>query len=331
MKYKFKHLVIGGTFDRLHKGHHSLLREGFSKGEKVTIGVTSDKFAKERSKENIQKYEDRLKAIEDFLTLENYLERAAFLNLNDVFGSTLDDTSIDSIIVTKDTLAGAKQINEERRKRGLKELSLIRSPLISGEKKRVISSTNIRGGLTNRLGDDYYSKIAKHKHLLPDEIRQKISKPYGKVISEGELKFFDLTKYPKVILVGDIVTKTFIKLNLKFDLAVVDFKTNKRRLFKSLGDLGIQNPSRLIVVRNKRGTITKAMTRAIREVFVKNFRGAVIKVIGEEDLAVIPVVIQAPIGSIIFYGQRGQGIVCVDVEEKTKGKFLKILDDFKKL
>lgn len=331
MKYKFKHTVVGGTFDRLHQGHKHLLGEGFARGAKVTIGISSDKFAKERSKADIQKYEDRLKALQDFLALENFLERATFLNLNDVFGSTLDDDSIDSIIVTKNTLEGANQINTERKRRGLKLLKLIRSPLIAGEKKKVISSTNIRQGLTNRQGDDYFSKIVRHKHLLPDDLRAKISKPHGKVILEKDLKFFDFAKYPKVILVGDIVTKTFVKLNLQFDLAIVDLKTNRRRLFKSLRDLGIQNPSKLIVVRNKRGTITKAMTKAIRKVFVKNFRGAVIKVIGEEDLAVIPVVIQAPIGSIIFYGQRGQGIVCVDVEEVTKEKFLKILGDFKKL
>lgn len=331
MKYKFKHTVVGGTFDRLHKGHKSLLAESFSKGAKVTIGVSSDEFARVRSKANVQKYEERLKALKDFLSLENYIERAAFLKLNDVFGSSLDDSSIDSIVITKDTLAGAMQINDERKRRGLKPLWLIRSPLVFGEKKRVISSTNIRGGLTNRLGDDYFSLIAKHKHILPDELREEISKPHGKLISENDLKLFNFDKYPKVILVGDIVTKTFIKFNLEFDLAVVDLKNNKKRLFKSLGELGIQNPRRLITINNKRGTITKSLTKAIREVLLDNFKGAVIRVVGEEDLAVIPVVIQAPIGSIIFYGQRGEGIVCVEVEEETKEKFVKILGDFKKL
>lgn len=330
MKYKFKHSVVGGTFDRMHKGHEALLTGSFSKSEKVTIGITSNEFASQRLKKNFEDYELRLKQLEDFLKRNNFLERASIIKLETVLGTTITDDTIDSIIVTKETIEGAREINSERAKNGLGKLKVEVFPLVLGQKRRVISSTNIREGITNRLGEDHFSQIGKVKYTLPDEFRPLISNPQGKIMSEKDLRLFDFSKQTKIILVGDIVTKTFIKYGYKFDLSIVDLKTRKRKLFKSLSDLGVKKVSNLTNVRNQRGTLSRSIIRAVRNVFVKNLSGAVIKVIGEEDLAVIPTVILAPLSSLVFYGQRDEGIVCVEVTEKTKARFIKILEYFKK-
>lgn len=331
MNYKHKHSVVGGTFDRMHKGHEALLADSFTKSEKVTIGISSNEFASERLKNNFEDYESRLKQIENYLRANNLQKRASVIRIEDIFGTTLTDTAIDSIIVTKETIEGAETINAERAKQGLEKLKVEIVPLVLGQNSRVIASTNIRLGLTNRQGHDYFLKIGANKYILPNEIRPQISKPQGKVITENDLRRFDYKNYSKVITVGDIVTKTFVEQGLRFDLAVVDFKTNKKMLFKSLDDLGIIKPNNLIVVKNTRGTISKSLTRAVRNTMVRNINGAVIQVIGEEDLAVIPTVILAPLSSLIFYGQRNEGIVCVEVTEGTKERFLKIIERFKKV
>lgn len=330
MKYKHKHSAVGGTFDRFHKGHQSLLFSSFQKSERVTIGISSDEFAGKRLKTNFEDYQTRFKQVEGFLQTNNFHARASIVKLDDVFGTTLTDNTIDSVIVTKETMEGARKINLERAKKGLSELKVTVIPLVLGQRQKVISSTNIRSGITNRFGEDYFLKIGNVKYILPDESRPLISKPQGKIISEKDLELFDFSKYSKIILVGDIVTKTFIKHEFKFDLAVVDLKTKKRRLFKSLADLGLNQVNNLVTVKNKRGTITKTTTKAIRNTIIRNLSAAVIKVIGEEDLAVIPVVILAPLTSLVFYGQRDEGIVCIEVTEKTKEKFTKLLGYFKK-
>lgn len=331
MKYKFKHSVVGGTFDRMHKGHKVLLASSFSKSERVTIGITSDDFARGRLKNNFEDYEIRLRQLEEFLKKNNFFERATIIKLEDVFGTTLVDMTVDSIIVTKETIKGAKTINDERAKKGLGKLRVDLIPLILGQRRRVITSTRIRQGEINRHGFDYFYNLGAYKYELPDELRAQISEPQGKVITENDLREINYDNYSKVITVGDIVTRTFIKHNLRFNLAVVDLKTKKRKLFKTLDDLGINSPSRLAVVKNKRGTVSKSLTRAIKDAMVNNFEGAVVRVIGEEDLAVIPAVILSPLGSAIFYGQRDMGIVCVEVTENVKEKFLKILEGFKKI
>ena len=49
MRKRFKTVATGGTFDILHEGHYALLSRSFQLGERVIIGITSDKYAlKER-------------------------------------------------------------------------------------------------------------------------------------------------------------------------------------------------------------------------------------------------------------------------------------------
>jgi len=47
----YSHAVLGGTFDRIHKGHEALLLHAFSIADRVTIGVTSDEFVQQVKKE----------------------------------------------------------------------------------------------------------------------------------------------------------------------------------------------------------------------------------------------------------------------------------------
>jgi cytidyltransferase-like protein len=49
----YKQVVLGGTFDLLHIGHHKLLKTAFESGQFVTIGLTSDNFNHSRQKKKL--------------------------------------------------------------------------------------------------------------------------------------------------------------------------------------------------------------------------------------------------------------------------------------
>jgi hypothetical protein len=51
----------------------------------------------------------------------------------------------------------------------------------------------------------------------------------------------------------------------------------------------------------------------------------VLKIMGEEDLLGLPLIHSLPLGSVMFYGQPGMGVVMIEVNEETKGKFARFI------
>ena len=94
---KYKHLVLGGTFDLLHKGHKLFLKSAFLNATKVTIGLTSDSMASKKGNIN-QNCKIRRAEIIKFLTSEK-LKNWQILAINDPFGTAIADKTFDEIIV----------------------------------------------------------------------------------------------------------------------------------------------------------------------------------------------------------------------------------------
>src|SRR5207245_1871676 len=65
-------VVLGGTFDILHKGHEALLRTAFEgRPERVLIGLTTDRFARE-SRSGVNPYAARERNLKRFLTARKW-------------------------------------------------------------------------------------------------------------------------------------------------------------------------------------------------------------------------------------------------------------------
>jgi cytidyltransferase-like protein len=72
MNKPFTRAVLGGTFDRLHDAHRSLLYTAASIANEVFAGVVSEELGKElfagkELREMIQPYETRAKNVEAYL------------------------------------------------------------------------------------------------------------------------------------------------------------------------------------------------------------------------------------------------------------------------
>lgn len=327
MKYKFKHLVLGGTFDLLHEGHKKLIDFALERGERVTVGLTSDKMA--QIKNPSSRYKQRLEELENNLDVKN-LSKVKIIKINDIYGSTATDTSIDGIVVTKDTVAGADKVNAKRKELGLEVLPIIVAPIIVADDNTKISSSRIRLGQMSRDGV-IYGQFLRDKNLeLPDSLRPVLARPFGPIIKNKQLLKKALGENPQIIVsVGDEVTRTLNKLATFVNLTIVDFKINRVEQTKSLKQLGVLQTHPVYKVENRAGTINARLSQAIGKFFDNPQRKTVIVVQGEEDLAVIPVILLAPLGTKIVYGQRGEGAVLVTVDQNLKKIVLELAAKFK--
>jgi cytidyltransferase-like protein len=150
---KYDVVAMGGTFDVLHRGHRKLLKQAFTVGRKVMIGVTTDEFARTLHKPHrFDPYPKRKRDLERLLSRWGVLSRAEIVPLYDRFGPAIRSPRIRALVVSRRTLKTAYEINARRRARGLKPIAVDPIDLILAEDKRPISSTRIRRGRIDREG-----------------------------------------------------------------------------------------------------------------------------------------------------------------------------------
>lgn len=149
----FKAVAVGGTFDQLHRGHKALLDKAFEVGGKVLIGLTIDNFVASLGKRHrTASYDDRLRELELYLSMQGWTKRAQIIPLQDSYGPTIYRTDLDAIVVSEETEKIAQSINYIRKKAGYNPLQVIVVCMIPAENKKPISTTRIRNGEIDRNG-----------------------------------------------------------------------------------------------------------------------------------------------------------------------------------
>jgi pantetheine-phosphate adenylyltransferase len=150
---KYEKVAVGGTFDKLHRGHKALLSKAFEIGEKVVIGLSSKEFASKMQKPHkTATYPVRLKELETFLNKNGLAKRAKIVPLNDPYGLTISGTDLDALVVSKETESIADKINKIRVEAGLQPLKIISIRMVPAENSNPISTTRIRSGEIDRNG-----------------------------------------------------------------------------------------------------------------------------------------------------------------------------------
>ncbi len=149
---------------------------------------------------------------------------------------------------------------------------------------------------------------------LPEEDRKFFQEPFGELYPNID-EIIPIITDRTIYAVGDVVTHNLQKRGITPAIAVVDGYTMRlpcKRLPVFRGEC--------IRVKNPAGTLTDDLIRALNYAIVHP--PATVIVDGEEDLAVIPLVIAAPNGVIVVYGQPHQGVVLrrVNVEAKQTAR-----------
>jgi cytidyltransferase-like protein len=150
---KYRKVAVGGTFDELHRGHKALISRAFEIGEKVIIGLSSEKLVAKMGKPHITaSYAERRKELSGYLAEIGLVDRAEIVPLNDPYGLTIKGSELEALVVSKETAKTASTINEVRQKAGLPLLEIIAVDMVPAENSDPISTTRIRSGEIDRNG-----------------------------------------------------------------------------------------------------------------------------------------------------------------------------------
>lgn len=331
MHYKYQNALLGGTFDRLHKGHKNLLDQAFLQSRMVTIGIAkSNLFQKKALFPIIEGYVVRVASLKKYLVENGYRNRATIISIDDIYGNSLDEKNLDAIFIPATGVDNANLINTGRQKLHYPPLKIIIIPLSTGAAGNFISSTAIRLGKIDREGNLYEGYFENVKELrLPDNLRPNLKKPFGRALEDSDI-IEQIKKKSFIICVGDIVTANLVHLGIQPDISLFDFQTKRIEIT----DKSVLNslPSPCKVIPNQQGTINSESAILISRCIkysLKHGKKLGIKVIGEEDLLTLPSILFAPLGTIVIYGIRDIGMIGVTVTEHKKSLVIKsFLDKF---
>lgn len=150
---------------------------------------------------------------------------------------------------------------------------------------------------------------------LPTSLRAAFKEPFGPLYTDADELLADVSE--PVITVGDIVTYTLETAGYRPAVALVDGRTEREPVDGSVQE-AVGSGDR--TVRNPQGTLTAALFEAIIDALDADDPVRIV-VEGEEDLAAVPAVLAAPLGTTVVYGQPGEGMVAIEVTESTQAEF----------
>jgi uncharacterized protein (UPF0218 family) len=167
-------------------------------------------------------------------------------------------------------------------------------------------------------------------YKLTPALRDRLKKPFGRLYrGKGDECLREIIKGlknpTKVISIGDVTTYYLLKAGIVPDMCIVDDRTmrlpvelevKKGTAHESFKDVKVENPP---------GVITRELVDAIKD-NMGSEKPVRIFVDGEEDLAVIPACEYAPVGSVVLYGQPGEGVVAVTVTGEKKRETLSLME-----
>lgn len=164
------------------------------------------------------------------------------------------------------------------------------------------------------------------RHLTP-ELRKKLKEPVGTLIrgsfAETMRKLKRMVKEekpPKIVSVGDTVSKNLVKNSVFPQLAIVDGRVMRRKIPPIT-----LTADETVYVRNPQGTITDEAFTEIQRSLRQKYRIKMV-VDGEEDLLTLVAVLHAPENSFVVYGQPREGVVVVKVTDEKRAEVTEILN-----
>ncbi|CAK9865134.1 unnamed protein product [Sphagnum jensenii] len=143
----FSAVVLGGTFDRLHAGHHLLLKAAAELArELVVVGIsTGPMLVNKELAHLIQPFDVRRAAVEKYIKSVKPGLEVQIEPIVDAYGPSITDEALEAIVVSQETMKGGEAVNKKRAERGLSQLQVKVVDLVVEEGcSEKVSSTLLR-------------------------------------------------------------------------------------------------------------------------------------------------------------------------------------------
>lgn len=172
--------AVAGTFDVIHDGHLALLKRAFEIGDRVLVGITSDRMASKGRSESIP-LSVRLPALER--CLEHLGNSYTVFEIDDMYGPATVMDDADVLVVSEETLGNGRLVNEERSRRGVRPLELSVVPLVNSDDGTKISASAILEGRYGRSGHTSVPDISvgSLNRVKVEAVRNVMERIYGEV------------------------------------------------------------------------------------------------------------------------------------------------------
>ena len=141
---------LGGTFNVIHKGHELLFETAFAVGDSVEVGLTSDEYARKSKSVEVAPYIIRKRALAKFL--ERYGKTFDVVMIDDMMGTAATSETLDAIVISPESQENADEINEMRRRNGIKPLKIYRIKEVRADDSHAISASRILMGEIDKDG-----------------------------------------------------------------------------------------------------------------------------------------------------------------------------------
>lgn len=170
---------------------------------------------------------------------------------------------------------------------------------------------------------------------LPESLRDAFAEPLGPVttdvdallaaVEETRTRHGQADRRPRLVAVGDVVTYHLREAGRVPDVAVIDGRTEREAVREEIEAALAAADGRRIAVENPAAALSGDLLAGLAAALADD--GPVtVEVTGEEDLATLPAVLAAPLGSTVVYGQPGDGMVRVAVTVETRAEARDLFD-----
>jgi GTP-dependent dephospho-CoA kinase len=151
-------------------------------------------------------------------------------------------------------------------------------------------------------------------------IRELLKKPLGALVKDAS----GIPKSTGVVAIVDSASDALLSVGIEPKMLVYDGMTQRQSV--GISDKIRSYDAKEYRVKNPAGHLEKGVFDLFKKL-LKSKDPSRVFVVGEEDLTALAAIVESPLGYVVVYGQPNEGLVIVEVNEKSKSIAKSIIEE----